>query len=98
MPPGSDGRQERADQAVELEQRHDVETEVLRREGESEGNVVGRSAHVAMAERHGRGASSRSRGVQYQRRIVGLRQTFSSGSGARLALQDEQAGSGAVEL
>ena len=87
---GRQARQNRADQAVDVEKRHDVQTPVGRRQLQGLHDIPGRSADIALGQRHDFRARGRSRGVQDERDIVragcsGVRRSASvvSGQGKR---------------
>ena len=70
---GRERGRDRGDQAVDVEQRHDVEAAVVGRQRQRGADVAGRGREVALQQRHDLGPRGRARGVQHQRLVVLLR-------------------------
>ena len=64
--PRPHGREQRSDETVDMEERHRVEADVLRRQPEGRRHVPGRGQQVALRQRHKLRASGRAGCVQQQ--------------------------------
>ena len=65
-------RQQASEQPVDVEQRHDVQPGIARRELQRVGDVTGRRAQVGHRKRHPFGFGRGARGVQHHGDIFGL--------------------------
>ncbi len=85
-PPAESGARRAAIEAVDVEQRHDHEAAVVRRERERGADVRRRRADVLLRERHDLGARRRPRRVQHERDVVARRTARRVARGALDAL------------
>src|SRR5208337_268429 len=60
----------RADQAVDVEQRHDIEATVAGCEVKGRANILRRGANVRLSQRDALGPGGRARRVQHKRNVV----------------------------
>ena len=69
---GSEGGKGRADQSVNVEQRHHHQTAVVGSQGIMRGDVERRAENVGMSQRHAFRPAGGPAGMQKQRNVVGI--------------------------
>ena len=70
---GRDRGQHGGDQAVDVEQRHDIEADVVRRQLQRPADMARRGGEVGVAQRHDLRPRRGARGVQHEGDVVRLR-------------------------
>ncbi len=79
----------RGDQAVDVEQRHDVEADIARRERKRAADVAGGGGEIGVGERHDLRPRGGAGGVQHERDVAGFGRAAAGGRGRAGARRSE---------